>query len=460
MVSMGKNMMGPMPLDTTRELARFVVATGYADLPEEAVQAAKRCLIDFLGVALRGSTEPIVSILADAASITGGKEQATVIGKGFKSSILEAATINSAMGHSLDYDDINDPAQIHPSVALFPAALAVAEWKNVSGQAMVTAYILGYEVMARIGLESGRTILEKGLHPTAVLGPYGAAAAAGKLLGLTVDQMVNAFGIAGVQTSGMVHAFGSMSKPFQVGRSAANGVLSTLLAQRGFTASQRVLEGPKGFFEVYVGSGNVANITRGLGRSYLVTKTYFKPHASCGGTHAPIDAAVEIRRSRHPAVADIADVLCEVRPITLKVASNPQPKTGLEGKFSVEYCVAVALAEGGDVRDDKFSEAKLNEPKLVNLEKKVRLLAREDYNMSQARMTVTMKSGAVYSHEVKCARGAPENPLSLDEIQCKFEALAGTVLPAGRVKQVLGLVSNVETLKDTASLLDLCQPRR
>ncbi|MFH1087766.1 MAG: MmgE/PrpD family protein, partial [Chloroflexota bacterium] len=289
-------------MDTTRRIADFIAGSSYEGLPPEVVTAAKRCLLDWLGVGLAGSTEPASCILLQTVREMGGKRQASIFGSALRTSALNAALANSAMSHVLDYDDTY--AHVHSSSTLFPAIFAIAEKGQLGGKDVLSAFIPGFELEARLAEVVGDPFLARGLHPTASLGAFGAAASTGKLLGLNADQIVNALGIALTKVSGAVAALGTMAKCLQIGSSATNGLLAARLAQQGFTGPAAALEGEKGFFRVYLSAPQPQNFAADLGQSYRVTRDCFKLHACCRATHAAVDAALALRREHEIKPAD------------------------------------------------------------------------------------------------------------------------------------------------------------
>ncbi|MHB1419088.1 MAG: MmgE/PrpD family protein, partial [Bacillota bacterium] len=234
----------------TQGLADFVVRTSYEDLPQLAIHEAKRCLFDWLGVALGASEHPIVDMLLDAAAELGSAPRATVLGRDARVDLLWAALINGAMSHIHDYDDTHLDTVLHPSVSVIPAILALAESEHIDGRTLITAFVLGYEVEARVALSVYPSHYNKGWHITGTAGTLGAAAASGKILGLDTQQVTYALGIASTQAAGMREMFGTMCKPFHAGKAAANGLLAALLAKKGFNSSLKALEAPRGFCHV------------------------------------------------------------------------------------------------------------------------------------------------------------------------------------------------------------------
>ena len=234
-------------------LVEFVLGLELRSLPAAVTEAAGLCLTDWIGVAIRGSTEPLAAALDAVVGATGGDPQATVIGRGRRTSALLAALANGAQGHALDFDDTHLASIVHGSAPVAPAALAIAEWRRRPGSAVVEAFVAGFEVETRIGRVIGRKLADRGWHVTAMLGHFGAVAAAGKLLGLTAEQLGRALGIAGTQAAGLEQSLGTMSKPLHPGKAAMNGILAALLAREGFTGPTGILDGHDGLPATFVG---------------------------------------------------------------------------------------------------------------------------------------------------------------------------------------------------------------
>jgi len=439
----------------TDNLVRFVVDTGYPDLPNEVVEQSKACFMDSLGVALAGSKELPIRLLTDLMVEMGGNKQATILGKGLKTSVLNATLINGTASHVLDFDDFYQLGRVHVAASLVPAILSIAEWKHLSGKDAVTAFVLGFDVEARIADVVGPSIADRGWHATSCLGTFGSAVAAGKLLGLTVEQMTRTMGIAGVQLAGLIHAFGTMSKSFQVGNSAANGVLAALLGQRGFTSGEDILGAEKGIFNIYQITKGLEQVDDNLGKDYRVLNNGFKPYASCASTHPLIDAALELRRKTKVRPEEIAEIRCQVWPRVLITVNNQEPQTGLEGKFSVQHCIAVAFAEG-EADLTKFTDAKVNTPELIDLRRKVTLIPDAMLSQIEAVVVVKTKDGQVYEQKIVCVKGNPGNPIRLEELENKFRSLACLALPKDNVERILKLLKELDKIKDINDLIYLC----
>ena len=442
-------------MKVTETLARYGLDVSYKSLPKEVVHQAKRCFLDLLGVALRGSRQPLAKILLKTVQELGGKPQATVLGVGVKTSVTNAALVNGAMAHALDYDDTHVRGMGHPSAPLIPAVLAVAEWKGASGKAALEAFIAGFEVETRIGRGMGLKHYDRGWHSTATFGRFGAAVAAGKLLGLSLDQMKMAMGLAGTQAAGLRLVFGTMTKPFHPGKSAFDGVLSALLAQRGFTCAPNIIEGKKGYLEALGDESRLEPMVENLGRKYEVLNNTFKPYASCLMTHPTIDAVLEMRNKYHLRPEDIAEISCDVSKFCLDSAGQAEPKTGLAGKFSTYYCAALAMAEGV-AGEGMFTDRKVLDPKMVALRKKVRARIVPGYEDTQAKVAIATKGGKTYTAYVDTPKGDPRNPPTDKELEEKFRTLAPVALSKPQMDRLVKTVWNLDELANIRQLIRLC----
>lgn len=442
-------------MGTTEKLARYALEMSYRSLPKDVIHQAKRCFLDLLGVALGGSDQPLSRILIKMAREFGGRPQATILGKGLKTDVLHAALINGAMAHALDFDDTHVRCMGHPSAPLIPAVLAVAEWKHLSGKAALEAYVAGYEVEARIGIGLGPDHYEKGWHATSTIGRFGAAVAAGKLLGLSPEQMTQAMGLAGTQAAGLRLVFGTMTKPFHPGKSAYDGVLSAVLAQRGFTCAPNILEGKKGFVEAIGVDSKLEPMVKDLGRRYEVLYNTFKPHAACLLTHPTIDAVLALRSEHKIQPENVAEIHCEVPRFCLDSAGQTEPRTGLAGKFSVYYCAALALAEGV-AGEDEFTDRKVQDPKMVALRRKVKARIVRGLKDTESRVSIVTRDGKKYMQFVDRPKGDPRNPPTDDDLEAKFRSLAGFVLPRRKAEALVAKIWGLEKVADIRQVLRLC----
>lgn len=328
-------------------LAQFVAGLRRSDIPDEPVSLATLTLVDFVGCAIAGRAEPVSRLAARLSQDAPGR--ATVIGHPARARAADAAFANGVTGHALDLDDSNMALGGHPSVVLWPAVLALAQAQGRTGAQAIEAYVAGFEVLTAVARAVNFGHYERGWHPTATLGTFGAAAAASRLLGLDAVQCAAALGLAASMASGVKANFGTMAKPLQVGEASRRGVLCAMLAAEGGTASPDALEGRQGFLAVYheAGQYRAEELARiGDGLEILRSGVIFKKYACCGSTHAPIDAALALKQ-RHGLQADgIARVRVALNARRRPHVDRPVVRDELAAKFSVQYTVAAALADG------------------------------------------------------------------------------------------------------------------
>jgi 2-methylcitrate dehydratase PrpD len=446
-------------MNLTETLSKFVVQSQMEDFPEEVIETSKKCFLDWIGVAIGGMKDPSAEILVDLIKEMGGRKQATVLGYGIKSNILNAALINGIMSHVLDYDDAHSESRSHPSSPLIPALLSMAEYKKMRGKDLITAFVLGFEVGTRIGLALGKTYYELGWHATSVLGRFGSAVGVGKLLRLNPKQMACAMGLAATQAGGLRRVFGTMGKPFHAGKASMDGMLSALLASRGFSAPEDVLEGKSNFLEIFSGGYDPNRITQGLGREYQVLRDSFKPYAACLLIHPAIDGLIWMREQGAFELDSVEQIDLEVSPLCMTVTDNPDPKNGLEGKFSIYFCAALSLAEG-KVQESQFTREKTKDHRIRDFMRKTKALGVDSLEETEAHVVIKLKNGAQLDRRVLTPKGDPENPMSFDEISYKFRSLAQDLLSDRQMDQIIHVVHNLEKIEDTSTLLKLCRVKK
>ena len=450
-------------MGVTEQVARFVVETSYSDLPAEAIEQGKRALLDTIGVSLAGVRDKTGKIIVETVAELGGKPVAGVFGSSIKTDPASAALINGTLGHALDYDDVTSSMRGHPSVPIAPAVLAVGESVGASGQEILLAFILGFEVECKVG--RGINIgahYNHGWHATATLGVLGAAAAAGKLLGLTVDQMAMALGIAASQASGLRQNFGTMTKPFHAGNAARGGVLAALLAKNGFTADATILEAKTGFGHVF-SAGATFEIERAvtaLGQPFEIVQPGIsvKKYPCCFATHRALDAVAKLRREFEIQPTDIQGVQVIVASGGLTPLIHSRPKTGLEGKFSMEYCLAAGLLDE-KIRLATFSDEAVQRPEAQALIPKVSVA--EDPSVKAgpdggfAEVRVRLAGGQEHARRVENPRGDPTDPLAWSELVDKYQDCAAAILDTTATDQSVRLLESLESLERINALMDV-----
>jgi 2-methylcitrate dehydratase PrpD len=437
-------------MDVTRTLARYLVESRAAALPERVRHEAARALVNFMGCAIGASRHATVERALAAVREFAGPPQATVLGRGERVDALSAALLNGISAHVLDFDDTHARA-IHPSAPVWPALLAYAEWRKVTGAELVHAFVLGVEAEERIGLSVFPEHYEAGWHITGTAGVFGAAAGAGKLLGLDEQRMTWALGIAATQAAGLQEMFGSDCKSLHPGRAARDGLAAALLAANGFTSSERGIEAPRGFAHVLSTKFDPAVVTDGLGERYELLSNMYKPYACGLVVHAAIDGCIEIFREHRLAPELVEAVELTVSPLVPRLTGNPSPQTGLEGKFSVFHAVAAAMVHGA-AGEAQFSDACVRDPRVVALRSRVSLKVDAAVGRTEARVTIRTRDGRILSRHVEHALGTLARPMSDGDLERKFRALAAEVLPGDRTRELLRLCWAIDSLEDAGDV--------
>jgi 2-methylcitrate dehydratase PrpD len=444
---------------TTDELVEYVQRGRDETLPAEVLEAAQKGVLDWLGTALAGSRESCGQVLAEVDALLGGNEQATLLGVGRRTSVLQAALVNGTAGHALDYDDTHLGAGLHATAATMPAVLALAEWLGASGRQLLNAYVVGFEIATYLGRMLVPSQLKAAWHPTAMLGTIGAAGAASALLRLDPDQTRMALGHAASQASGLRRNFGSMTKPFHAGKASSAGVLSALLAQRGFTAAPEALDGEIGFLDFLAAhsrSDRRFAEVRPPGQPFRILQNDFKLHACCHATHAAVDAMLALReQGLKPEAVEKVEVQC--CPGVFPIASRPSASSGLEGKFSLGYCVSVALTEGA-AGPDQFTDALVARPILRDLTRRVELRVDPAYQFKQALVRVRTSSGQQLERYVDAPRGSSDNPPSWDDLAAKFHALASAAITPDAARALEAAVKRLPELPSCEPLVRVAVP--
>ena len=442
----------------TSAIAEFIAKSRWEDCPAGAVDAARRAILDCLGVMLAGSVEPSARIVTDIARSEGGAPLATVVGTPLRTGAVWAALANGTAAHALDFDDTNFAMMGHPTAPVLSAALAAGELALADGRALVHAFLLGFEVETTLAEVLNPAHYEKGFHATGTLGTMGAAAAAARLLGLDATQTRTALAIAASQASGLKENFGTMTKPFHAGHAARSGVLSGLLAREGFTASEQALEGPQGYFAVLGAGKREERALETLGAPWKILKTgvAVKPYPSCACTHSIIDSALELRRIHAIAPEQVEHVTVGVGASVPRILIHSNPRSGLEAKFSGEFSAAAALCEGR-VGIATFRDDKADDPAIKALMKRVRVVVDpeipgEGDQHVWTRVTLRLRDGREVSVAPRPVPGHPGSPLSLDQLREKFRDCARIVLPDDRVESVRQMVEDLDGCPDLRSL--------
>ena len=435
-------------------LLSFLLDTSFEDLLPEVVSQVKRCIVDWIGVTLAGLNHPSISILIETVEELRGEKQAMIIGTSMKTSLLNAALVNGAMSHVLDYDDTHLGALMHPSAPLIPALLAYGEWKKVNGKDFLLAFLLGFEIETRISMAMGASHYGAGWHSTATMGRFGAAAGVSKMAGLNRREMACALGLAGTQASGIRRVFGTMAKSFHPGKAAADGLLSVLLAQKGYTAPTNILEGERGLGSLLSSDFKPQRGLEGLGKAYTIMGVSLKPYASCLYTHPTIDGVIHLRNEYQLNPEEIEGIHCKVSKFCFDAACQEDPRTGLEAKFSTYYCVALALIEGV-AGEDLFRDEDTLDPAIRGLMKKVHIEETPGFSDREAELTIQLRNGKTLRHRVYFPLGDPENPLTDQQLEEKTRNLLAPVFPKERIDLILEKIWAFDSIENIAGFTPL-----
>jgi 2-methylcitrate dehydratase PrpD len=438
----------------TRTLAERAVAVAYDALPGEVRELARQCVLDYLGVGLAGADDELARILLEEASEAGGAAQAAVIGHDARLPVLSAALVNGAIAHALDYDDVNMAMPGHPSVAILPALLALAEEKKASGKAVIAAFVAGYETCCRIGMALRPGHYNRGFHATGTVGAFGAAAACAILLGLDAKATARALGIAGTQSAGLKSQFGTMCKPFHAGKAAQNGLLAARLAARGFSSRTDLVECAQGFAATHSPDFVPEKALAEPRRGHHIFNNLFKYHAACYMTHAPIECGRQLRE-QGVAPTEIAAINLKLHHATDKVCNIPAPTDGLEAKFSLRQTVAMALSGDDTASLGAYSVATATDPALVGLRERVNFDFRDDFPEAGAEIEITLKNGRKLSATFDAGIPMADIAAQGRRLAEKFDALAAPLVGAARARELREAIAGLDGLADIGVLAKL-----
>lgn len=448
----------------TEEIAKFSAEISYEQLPTAAIDASKMAILDCLGVTLAGCQEISSKIISQYVRGVG-KPEAGVIGGGFKTSVDQAAWVNGTKAHALDYDDYFVPNHLvpyHPTVAILPAVLAIGEKYHLSGKDVLLAYVTGFEVEARIAMACVKQQYDLGWHATSTLGSMGAAVAIVKMLKLDEEKTRMALGIASSLSGGLRKNFGTMTKSLHAGNAARNGVVAAILAQSGFTADRSILDSPLSFCEALGGEVRyeAAKMNQGARTEFYIVSPgiALKPYPSCAYSHWAIDAALDLKREAVIAPSNIVEVECRTSSGLPHVLIHSHPATALESKFSLEFCVAIALIDG-EVCLKQFSGEKVKDSAVQELMKKIKYVHPPEMGSGlvdlKGEVVVRLQNGELYSRKVDVARGDPRNPLNKEELNSKYRDCVRLSLSPEDINKSLDLISHLESVNDIAELMDI-----
>jgi 2-methylcitrate dehydratase PrpD len=445
-------------MSISEDLASRIVAFRYQNLPEAAIRAAKAAILDTIGVTLAGAADTSTKIVEHVLGVGSGTGTSLVFGSHRRTTSLDAALINGTAAHALDFDDCSDTMGGHPSAPVLPALLALAEEVDASGRDVLTAYIAGIETEIRIARGVNFHHYDKGWHPTATLGIFGAAAACARLLGLVEERVATALSLSVSLASGVKANFGTMTKPLHVGHCARNGLLGALLAHHGFTANLDAFEHKQGFLNVFNGAGtfDIARIfDHWADPLEIVTPGLaIKQYPCCASTHPAIDAMIEISSIDRfdPERASKIDVRIHAR--RLAHTNRPNPHSALEAKFSLQYCLARALMHGKVVLEH-FEGMAFRDQQVRRLMKHIEAAPFDLSNPLTAEVVVTLSGGESHASKLRAARAeSSAHAISPELLRAKFENCAGKVLSPAQISHLQDLIQRLEQLSSVRKLTD------
>jgi 2-methylcitrate dehydratase PrpD len=442
----------------TTELAEFVANLTFNDIPQPARAVARHCLMDMVGVALAGKSEPLSEMLLAQVEDEGGSPHASIIGTDARTSSVQAALYNGSAAHALDYDDVLGIFTGHPTVAVMPAVLALAERHGKDGKAVITAFVAGVEVLARIGGMMSKGHYARGWHSTGTIGAIGAAAGCANLLGLDGVATNRAMGIAATQAAGLKSNFGTMSKPLHAGKAASNGLLAAALAARGFTARENTLDIDQGFGDSMAeGEHDIERALERLGELFHTQDTLFKYHPACYGVHAPTEAALKLGARSDFDADQVEKIEINVPQNCIGMCDIAEPVTGLEAKFSLAHNVALGLLDKADGSLSLYQDDTFEMDDVATLRRKATVTGRPEFDSFYTEVAVHQRDGKVLKQTFDISVPLSDLSQQEDKLAKKFRSLAVPVVGESRAE---GMISAIAVLEQQHTISDVMEIAR
>jgi len=422
--------------DATRLLAQYALNTRYEDLPESIQKEASRAFVNFVGVTVGSCQHEAVNICIDSLRPVSHSNQASILGRRERFDPLNAAFINGVSSHVFDFDDTHLVTNVHAAGPIASVLLAYSELKPVSGQEFMNAFYLGVEYTIRLSNSLAPNHADIGWHVSGTHPTIGAAAAVGRLMRLSEQQMIWALGLAASQPVGFRDSFGSMNKSFNPGRAAENGLFSALLAQNNFTSSNQMIESRIGWANSMSTKRDYKEMLGDLGSRFEIAKDTYKPYACGIVIHPAIDGAIQLRNEHNLHPDQIVSVHIKANPYQLELCGKKTPQTGLEGKFSVYHSVAIALIDGR-AGEKQYSDEAVRNPKTISLRDKITVEVDNNLHKKSGIVTITLNDGRVLNKVIDSAVGGLENPMTNEQLDAKFMDLTLEILPADKCHALL-----------------------
>lgn len=437
----------------SEQYAEFVQDVQYDRLEPATIQQAKQLILDLMGVSLAGyKLMEFPRMVVDYMASLGGIPEATIIQQKRKFPAINAALANAACAHALDMDDGHRFGALHPGTVIIPAAIAAAELSKTTTKAMILGIVAGYEVMIRIGMAITPSSLSRGFHITGITGTYGAAAAVANIMNLNKEQTMAALGLAGLQSSGLIQVNheieGAKVKPINPAKAAMSGLLSCIMAGKGFSGPKEIFEGEDGFLKAVADGVNKESLTANIGKKLEINNVYLKLYSACRHAHAPIDAVLEIQKREGIEPDEIKAITVETYPAAVRLAGMTEVTSPSAGRFSIPFSVALALIKK-DAGATQYTEENIQDRQIQGLAGKVRLLASSKWEQAYpqkrgATVHIVCNDGKELNAEIDLAKGEPENPASWEEIYKKFYTNARLLLSEENVVRLGDTIMDLE----------------
>ncbi|MQG21709.1 MAG: MmgE/PrpD family protein [SAR202 cluster bacterium] len=424
-------------MSVTELLAKNITGITVTDIPNDILHESSRTLINMIAVSLSASHDKPVEALVKWVQEEGAIPRASVIGSNLKTSLSNAALLNGYMAHLHDYDDTHFPTVLHPSAPVWPAILATAEHRKISGREALAAFAIGAEVACRVSMSVHPWHYDDGWHITGTAGVFGAAAGTSWAENLEQNKVIHALGIAGTQASGVREVFGSDTKALHPAKAASNGLQATLLAKDGLTGPQDIIGGRRGFWAVLSSQGHdEQQLIDAFGSRWELRNNGLKPYANGVVSHPIQDAVIQLRNTHQLKPENVTNIFVRVHPLVLELMNRPNPRHGLEGKFSFQHCAASALIDGAG-HNAQFSDLNVLDPKVSAMRRKVEAEIDHSFNEDEVYVTIKLTDGKSVNKHIKHASGSPKNPMSDESLENKYRALVTPVLGEDQATKLL-----------------------
>lgn len=442
--------------------ADFAVQLGFEDIPDKSVRNIKNHIIDCIGVGLAGAKQETPEICFQVFQEKSGTPESSVYAHKLKLPSTDAAFINGTATHSIELDDGSSGSQVHPGACIVPTVLATCEQGDHGGKDFILASLIGYEITIRLAKSMFPHHRRLGFHPTGTCGTFGAAAAAGKMIGLNKKEMINAFGLAGTFASGIREGTGPelMMKRLHAGKAASNGILSALLAKKGFQAPESIFDGDNGFLKLFSKEYDPNILLENLGQNFITDESYYKAYACCRHIHAPIDSLLGIMETNQFELRDVKEINVKIyKEGTFYKEDRPQ--SVLDAQFSLPYVLAVVLKEKRALID-QFSEEKFKDEEILSIASKVTVEFDQDLDNEFIKtkkrahiLRIELQDGRIFENRVNYPKGSFKNPFSYDDVVTKFMDLSTIAVSKEKALKIIEFIDNLESKLSIEELINL-----